>query len=147
MAPPPFNFFIGIEKRTVKTLANRRPTVLLPPPLNQLKIYFACSCGWYSTALQGQFIIGKKPFLWSAIANLCEHGSVDMMRELLFWTRVINRCRKLFLAVTSFLVAPLCAITIGLAGIYLYLDRNPGRCDLLQRQATTTTQIYSQMAL
>ena len=36
--------------------------------------------------------------------------------------RVIKRRRRPFLAITSFLVASLCAITIGLAGIYLYLD-------------------------
>ena len=35
---------------------------------------------------------------------------------------VITRRRKPLLAITSFVVASLCAITIGLAGIYLYLD-------------------------
>ena len=35
---------------------------------------------------------------------------------------VITRRRKPLLAITSFIVASLCAITIGLAGIYLYLD-------------------------
>ena len=67
----------------------------------------------------------QNPFLWSAVtANpACERSSVGYdARIVVLDRRVIKRRRRPFLAITSFLVASLCAITIGLAGIYLYLD-------------------------
>ena len=98
--------------------------------------------------MQSELIaIGKKPFLWSAIiANpSCERGSVGYdARVVVLDRRVIKRRRRPFLAVTSFLVASLCAITIGLAGIYLYLDpQTPAAATYRNVKLQQPLRIYS----